>query len=149
LHDLALDWVRMIYRHHGALDDLDNHPPWVDAGMAEEHAPPRLLATCDKAGLDELISLHFPEYGGRLDDFENWFTKTCDRDWHYRQHTARPNLARQWKKERVEDARAIRLADLGAKLIFADRRHAAEWEPDAFASQAAEDAIEQHAKHCR
>lgn len=148
LHDLTLDWVRMIYRHHGALDDLDNHPPWVDAGMAEEYAPPRLLATCDKTGLDVLIRKHFSEYAGRLDDFETWFGQSCDRDWHFRQHTLRPNLARQWKKEAVEDARALRLADLGAKLIFADRRHAAEWEPDAFHPEAAEAAIQQHVKHC-
>jgi CRISPR-associated endonuclease/helicase Cas3 len=148
-HDLTLDWVRMIYRHHGALDDLDHHPPWVDAGAAEEHAPRRLLGTCDKAGLDALVQSHFPEYCGRLDEFGAWSDTKCDRDWHYRQHNARSNLVRQWKKEGTEDSRALRLADLGAKLIFADRRHAAEWEPDVFAREAVEESIRQHAKHCQ
>ncbi|MGE3809372.1 MAG: CRISPR-associated endonuclease Cas3'' [Gemmataceae bacterium] len=149
LYDLALDWVRMIYRHHGALDDLDDHPPWVEASMAEEHAPRRLLATCDKPGLDDLVHTHFADYGGRLEEFDGWFTQQCDRVWHYRQHTARPNLARQWKQEGVEDAYAIRLANLGAKLIFADRRHAAEWEPDAFPPEEIDSAIEHHAAMCR
>lgn len=147
LLDLALDWVRMIYRHHGALDDLDDRPPWVDAAVPDQHDPPKLLATCDYAGLDELIREHFPEYGGRLEGFNGWFSK-FDKTWSRRQGIVRSDLLRN-VGEHGRDCLGLRLADLGAKLIFADRRHAAEWEPDSFSADNANPAIARHAEHCR
>jgi CRISPR-associated endonuclease Cas3-HD len=146
LQDLNLDWVRMIYRHHGALDDLADRPPWVDAGMAPEHEPPTLLASCDRAGLDNLIRKHFPGYGGRLNDFARWF-KVFDKVWDRRQRIIRPALLRQFGEEK-RDRIGVRLADLGARLIFADRRHAAEWDLDVFRVDDASAAIHQHAAIC-
>ncbi|MFO0826158.1 MAG: DEAD/DEAH box helicase [Gemmataceae bacterium] len=42
----------------------------------------------------------------------------------------------------------MRLADLGAKLIFADRSDAAEWDPDFFTPEQAKKAILAHEKAC-
>jgi CRISPR-associated endonuclease/helicase Cas3 len=147
LQDLALDWVRMIYRHHGRLDDLDDRPPWVDAAVPEDYDPPHLLATCDRPGLDELIHNHFPEYQPRLADFDPWFAR-FDKTWDRRQGVIRPDLLSK-AGEAERDRFGLRLANLGAKLIFADRRHAAEWEPDSFPADDANPAIARHAEYCR
>jgi CRISPR-associated endonuclease/helicase Cas3 len=147
LFDLALDWVRMIYRHHGALDDLDMRPPWVDAGMAEEHDLRTLLDDCKRDDLDALVRKHFPEYGGRLTDFNRWY-REFDRTWDRRQRVIRPDLMSKVTEEERNQL-GMRLAVLGARLIYADRRHAAEWEPEAFADEQAEAAIPRHADECR
>jgi CRISPR-associated endonuclease Cas3-HD len=147
LHDLGLDWIRMIYRHHGALDDLHDRPPWVDAAAAVDHEPPTLLATCDRDGLDSLVRRHFPEYGRRLGEFDGWF-RGFDRQWDRRQRVIRTDLLKRLGPE-DRDRLGVRLANLGARLIYADRRHAADWEPDHFAAEDTEAAIQQHAKHCR
>jgi hypothetical protein len=47
------------------------------------------------------------------------------------------------------DRLGLRLADLGARLIFADRRDAADWEPDALLPVQAEAAIRRHAATCQ
>jgi CRISPR-associated helicase Cas3 len=147
LFDRALDWVRMVYRHHGALDDLGDYPPWVDAGMVEEHQPATLLATCDCVGLDALLRKHFPEYGKWLADFADWL-RQHDRTWRRRSGVIRLDLLRRGAAGEG-DQLALRLADLGASLIFADRRHAAEWEPDTFRREQAEAATVQHTEACR
>jgi CRISPR-associated endonuclease Cas3-HD len=147
LFDLALDWVRMIYRHHGALDDLEEFPPWVDPGMADEHQPAKLLGTCDYAGLDALIRKHFPEYGKALEDFAAWLPGH-ERGWRRRSGAIRLDLLRR-RPDADRHQIGLRLADLGARLIFADRRHAAEWEPDFFSHAQAEAAIARHAAGCR
>lgn len=147
LRDLALDWTRLIYRHHGALDDLDDRPPWQGA---ETVGPDllTLLGTCDGAGLDGLVRTQFPEYGHTLGDFASWFGK-FDKAWHYRFQTVRlGDLSRRWEQEATPDWFGLRLAELGARLIYADRRHAAEWKPDLFAAAEADAAIGQHARHC-
>jgi CRISPR-associated endonuclease/helicase Cas3 len=146
LFDLALDWVRMVYRHHGALDDLDDHPPWVDPGMKEEHQPAPLLATCDCPGLDALVREHF-ECERPLAEFADWL-REHDVKWRRRSGVVRSDLLRRASAEQ-RDQIGLRLADLGARLIFADRRHAAEWEPDSFDREQAETAICRHAEACR
>lgn len=147
LHDLAIDWVRLLYRHHGELDDLSDRPPWVAAFRAANHEPPALLETCDRAGLDRFVAAHLPECAGRLGDFEQWF-ENADRRWSRRQRVIRPDLLRKCD-EGDRDRWGLRLAHLGSRLIYADRRHAAEWEPEEFASDAAAAAIHRHAETCR
>ena len=147
LWDLALDWVRIIYRHHGALDDLGDRPPWVDPAIPVEYDPPTLLATCDRNGLDALVRKHFSEYTGRLEDFEDWF-RSFDKKWHHRQQSIRTDLVRKAPKA-DQDRLGVRLPKLGARLIFADRRHAADWDLEEFSPKDAEAAIARHAETCR
>ncbi|MFO0826157.1 MAG: CRISPR-associated endonuclease Cas3'' [Gemmataceae bacterium] len=68
--DLALDWVRMIYRHHGKLDDLSPDLPWAALNEIDTVG---LLATCDRAGLVVLLEGNLPEYPGQLTGFETWW----------------------------------------------------------------------------
>src|SRR5262249_52452934 len=149
LFDLAVDWIRVIYRHHGAFDDLDTAPPWLDPGLREDL--PALLQTCDLEGIDAFIQKHFPECRRPLIDFSRWFAATDRRSFkkvgHYAQHTARPGLWRELN-DTARDTIGLRLAELGARLIYADRHDAAEWEPDRFDVPDADAAIEQHAQHC-
>jgi CRISPR-associated helicase Cas3 len=148
LHDLALDWVRIIDHHHGALDDLSDRPPWDQAHTQTDHEPTALLATCDRDGLDALIHEHFPETQATLKEFQKW-SDTYDRLWGFRQGVGRTAICGQRKQEGTIDHLGLRMAELGARLIFADRRHAAEWKPVSFASAKADGALQHFEKHCR
>ena len=102
--------MRIIYRHHGALDDLGDRPPWVDPAIPVEYDPPTLLATCDRNGLDALVRKHFSEYTGRLEDFEDWF-RSFDKKWHHRQQSIRTDLVRKAPKA-DQDRLGVRLPKL-------------------------------------
>ena len=145
LYDLALDWVRVICRHHGALDDLSIDPPWE---TTSGHEPTALLATCDRDGLDALVRKHFPETQATLDHFDVW-SVNFDRTWGYRQGTARTTISRKSKDEGMIDHLGLRLAELVARLIFADRRHVAEWTLVSMALSQAEKALHHFEKHCK
>jgi CRISPR-associated endonuclease/helicase Cas3 len=144
---LALDWTRLIDNHHGRLDDLGDDAPWYGAGVPEEHQPARLLATCDGAGLDALVRRFFPECPARLADFPAWvesYAKTWlafVRD--------RPVVAADLPGAAERHSLALRPAALGAKLIFADRADAADWEPQGFDPVHIAAALECHARKCR
>jgi CRISPR-associated endonuclease/helicase Cas3 len=144
LFDLSLDWVRMIYRHHGALDDLDELPPWR-CGAGQDL--PALLPTCDLAGLDRLVQVHFPEYGGKLAGLAEWLDAYDDK-WKRRYVVDRPGrcVPRDTAERHLF---ALRLPELGARLIFADRSDAADWERGSFTPDQAAEAVDRHASACR
>jgi CRISPR-associated endonuclease/helicase Cas3 len=147
LHDLALDWVRIIHRHHGALDDLAIHPPWEDSCTRLEHEPANVLAACDKAGLDLLVRKHFPETRVTVENFENW-SNDFGRRWGHSQGTGRTAQCNQRKRDGDIDRLGLRMAELGALLIYADRLHAAEWEPDCATPSQACSSLLHFEAHC-
>jgi CRISPR-associated endonuclease/helicase Cas3 len=148
LHDLALDWTRVIDHHHGALDDLSDQPPWEQASTQGGHEPAALLNTCDLDGLDALVREHFPEARSTLRDYRDW-SDQFDRTWRFRQGPCRTESCRQSKRDRTIEPLGLRMAELGARLIFADRRHAAEWQPDSFVPAQADAALRHFDEHCR
>ncbi len=147
LHDLAIDWARVVDHHHGALDDLADTPPWEQSSTRLEHEPAALLATCDQEGLDALVRKHFPELKTSLKDFETW-CMGHDRVWGYRQGSVRGAICAQSERE-VLDRLGLRIAELGARLIYADRRHAADRKPVSLASAQGETALRRFDEHCR
>ncbi len=134
LFDLALDWARVVYDHHGGLDDLTADPPWLGpggTGMRE------LFASLDHAGLTALVKRFFPD-ARDLSGFPAWLDRSEDR-WRQRWQFDRARLLRDAQRVRPGDdvplaREGLRLAELGALLVFADRSHAAEWEPEDFPS---------------
>ncbi len=143
--DLALDWARVIDHHHGRLDDLGDAPPWFNPGVLEEHQPATLLATCDLAGLDALARKHFPECSLALADFPRRL-ETVRKKWAKR-HKDRGVIVNDTPKEQKPQF-GLRLAELGAKLIFADRSDAADWERDDFDPADVYPALIYHAREC-
>jgi CRISPR-associated helicase Cas3 len=147
LLDLALDWTRLIDQHHGALDDLSDLPPWDQERTAEEHEPATLLATCDCSGLDALVRCHFPALTVRLSDFPA-FLESFNGEWAYRQRTGRITHCDQSRKRGALDLLGLRLPGLGARLIYADRRHAGDWKPVALTAYHADRALPHFEQRC-
>ncbi len=131
LSDLALDWTRVVYDHHGGLDDLRPEPPWQTGaggvGMRE------LFNTLDQAGLTAFVRRFFPN-ARDLSGFLDWLSAFDDR-WRGRWQFDRDGLLREAKRGRPDDdvplaTEGLRLAKLGATLVFADRSHVADWAPE-------------------
>ena len=138
LVDLALDWIRVVYDHHGGLDDLLADPPWLTGagglGMRE------LFATIDHASLTALVKRFFSD-ACDLSSFLPWLER-YDQLWRARWQFERDGLLREAKRARTgQDVplaiEGLRLPKLGATLVFADRAHVADWEPEDFPAQAA------------
>ena len=95
LLDLAMDWTRVVYDHHGGLDDLGPDAPWVigagGIGMKE------LFATLDHAGLLALVRRFFPE-ARDLRDFPAWVDEFDDR-WRGRWQFDRDGLLREAERQ--------------------------------------------------
>jgi superfamily II DNA or RNA helicase len=132
LLDLALDWARVVYDHHGGLDDLGPEPPWDGPGGVGMRA---LFATLDHSGLTAFVRRFFPE-ARDLTGFAGWLDGSGDR-WRRRWQFDRSGLLREASRVRPgEDvplaAEGLRLANLAATLVYADRSHAADWEPEHF-----------------
>ena len=132
LFDLALDWTRIVYDHHGELKDLAlDAAPWsqcINDDLAEQ------LGRCDQAGITALIKKFFPECRAELDGFAAWLG-SFDQRWSGRLRRERANLLHDLRKDRERVGadvplalEGLRLADLGARLVFADRSHAADWD---------------------
>ncbi len=105
------------------------------------------MATCDRAGLDALIRKHFPETQATLDRFDAWF-RGFDRTWRRREQTTRNTLCVKNKQEGTIDRLGLRIAELGARLIYADRSHAADWKPVSLVSAKADLALQHFEEHC-
>lgn len=143
LVDLALDWTRVVYDHHGGLDDLEADPPWLSGYggvcMAE------LFATFDHAGLVAFVRRFFPT-ASDLSGFLAWL-EGFDGRWRCRWQFERDGLLREARRARPGDdvplaPEGLRLAKLGAILVFADRSHAADWEVETLPVQAAAEAVD-------
>ncbi len=147
LHDLAIDWARVIDHHHGALDDLADTPPWEQSSTRLEHEPATLLATCDHEGLDALAHKHFHELNASLKHFETWCGDHA-RVWGYRQGPLRGAICDQAERGTL-DRLGLRIAELGARLIYADRHHAADWKPVSLAPTQGETAARRFDDHCK
>jgi CRISPR-associated helicase Cas3/CRISPR-associated endonuclease Cas3-HD len=152
LSDLALDWTRIVYDHHSAIRDLTpEEVPWIQNDPGDQFLP--LLEECDQDGLTALVRQFFPESQARLADFGSWLTKFEQRYWPERMKQDRASILRQ--KERVTrrsvaplGEEGLRLAELGAKLIFADRSHAADWDVAELTPREAEDRCLQLGGYC-
>ena len=146
IRQLAIDWARMIDNHHGRLDDIREDPPWFGAGVSEDHQPANLLETCDCLGLDALLRKHFPEACSTLAAFSAW-VDNYPKEW-MRLHKERPLFAQDLNDEKLSNTLGLQLSELGAKLIFADRSDAAEWEPTEFDPADVYPALVHHAREC-
>ena len=142
LFDLLVDWTRLIYNHHGQLDDLDpDGPPWHRSFSVRSLAD--RLSTCDAQALDALVRQHFPEYSGSLDRFPQWLDSFAN-CWRRHCRVVRPDLLRNSDPS----SSALRLPDLGARLVYADRSHAALWRPSHFSPRRARRAIARFQRYC-
>lgn len=142
LFDLALDWTRVVYDHHGALDDVGPETPWLTGtgGIRMQE----LLNSLDRAGLTALVRRYYPD-ARELAEFPAWLESFDDR-WRSRWQFDRDGLLREAKRMRSGDEvplarEGLRLAKLGALLVFADRSHVADWVPEHFASADAAKAV--------
>jgi CRISPR-associated endonuclease/helicase Cas3 len=151
LNDRSLDWTRIVYNHHGEISDLTMEAPWIQSDPGNEFLA--LLAECDQDGLTALVRQFFPESQAKLAEFGPWLTKFEQRRWPERMKQDRPEILRQ--KERVTRGclaplaeEGLRLAELGAKLIFADRSHAADWDVVSLIPREAEGGCLQLGAYC-
>jgi CRISPR-associated endonuclease Cas3-HD len=142
LFDLALDWTRLVYDHHGGIDDLGEDPPWLagSGGMGME----QLADSMDQAGLCRFVRRFFPD-ARDLSGFREWL-RDFDECWRQRWQFTRADLLDEARRARGGEVplapEGLRLARLGGQLIFADRRHAAEWEPEHYPAARASDAVD-------
>ncbi|MCY2987659.1 MAG: CRISPR-associated endonuclease Cas3'', partial [Planctomycetota bacterium] len=160
LSDLGLDWTRILCDHHGRIGDLLEEqtgeatlPPWVTTAFHSGEDPSELIETCDQEGLLTLVREAFPESQFHLKDFQRWYGDFDD-FWLRRVGTVRPGLLRKLLRvRRQEDVplaeEGLRLAELGDRLIFADRSDAADWDVSLLDSTTAGQAIEAIQGHCR
>ena len=139
LFDLALDWVEVVYDHHGGLDDLGADPPWRTGygGISLKS----LFATLEHTALTAFVRRFFPE-AAELAGFSTWLHRFDD-TWRRRWQFERDGLLREAKRTRPGDdvplaPEGLGLAKLGAILVFADRAHAADWKTEHFARADAE-----------
>jgi len=129
LQDLALDWIRAIYDHHGELDDLDTRSPWEFSlhGMV----PQGLLERCDTHGLFSLVTKHFRELTVNDLEFLRWLENFPPK-WERRVRFGRTALLRQSLQIQADGATtagyALRMSHLTARLVCADRYHAGGFE---------------------
>jgi CRISPR-associated endonuclease/helicase Cas3 len=133
LFDLAVDWTRIVYDHHSAIRDLSfSEVPWVQNNPGDDFRT--LLAESDCEGLIQLVRLFFPESSADLKEFATWQAAFEKSGWQRRLRQDRGELLRVSRHRAPSTTLAplaeegFRLAELGARLIFADRSHAADWD---------------------
>ncbi|MBC7186469.1 MAG: CRISPR-associated endonuclease Cas3'', partial [Calditrichaeota bacterium] len=130
LRRLCLDWTRLIYCHHDALDDLDLRPPWEKSWAPAELAA--MWATCDVIGLVQLVRSHFPELTVQIGPFPDWLAEYGD-VWERRVRfisSVPPSGATALGDNGAAPAPhpGLRLAHLSGQLISADRYHAGQFQ---------------------
>jgi CRISPR-associated endonuclease/helicase Cas3 len=132
LADLAADWTRIVYDHHGELRDLTPvEVPWLQSNPGDDFLA--LLEESDRDGLTDLVRLFFPEAKRPLDGFAEWLA-AFGVPWRQRLQFNRDKLLRAQRRSASSTDLAplaeegLRLADFGSRLIFADRSHAADWD---------------------
>ncbi len=129
LNDLAADWTRVIYDHHGRIRDLEAEPPWRASFASEELVD--LLATCDLPGIAKFLAGFNSDLVSDLAMFQKWLAR-YDQAWARRLRNDRPELIRVLISSSKDDGAsnyataALRLPALAAVLVRADRYHAGE-----------------------
>jgi CRISPR-associated helicase Cas3/CRISPR-associated endonuclease Cas3-HD len=152
LFDLAADWTRVVYDHHSELRDVQAaEVPWLQSDPGDDFLD--LLAQSDTDGLHALVARFFPEVGARLSTFAAWLNG-IGRRWRQRLQFDRQELLRGRRRLAPPSVQAplaeegLRLAELGARLVFADRSHAAEWDVDYLAAHAADKGATELEAYC-
>lgn len=131
LQDVTLDWVLAVYDHHGRLDDLDTLPPWEGSSLCSGFQ--RFLNSCDTNGLFGLVAKHFPGFETDGVQFQQWLGSFAGK-WERRFRFGREKLLHRGVgvqgQQGDEDysAQALRLPQVAARLIRADRYHAGKLE---------------------
>lgn len=150
LHDLCLDWVRVIYNHHDELEDLDLTPPWERSWSPAELV--ELLAACDGAGIMELVRSFFPEFTGSPESFSTWVEQYGEH-WERRFRIVRPQLRRAASDTAfpfpTSTAPPLRFAQLAGLLVSADRYHAGGFKVTPLSPAQAEQALQKLLESCR
>ena len=129
LNDLAADWTRVIYDHHGRIRHLEAEPPWRASFASEELVD--LLATCDLPGIAKFLAGFNSDLVSDLAMFQKWLAR-YDQAWARRLRNDRPELIRVLISSSKDDGAsnyataALRLPALAAVLVRADRYHAGE-----------------------
>ncbi len=126
LYDLALDWTRVIYDHHGQLDDLEGDTPWDQSGARNYFA--EVLYGCDTDGIFDFIVSHFPGIQVDRKGFEKWL-KTFPDQWEKRVRRDRGKQLMRMLREANDSAKikthfALSIPRIAAQLVAADRYHA-------------------------
>ncbi len=127
-NDIALDWTRAVYDHHGKLDDLDVLPPWEEFRRTSDLW--NMFVACDGDGLFSLIRKHFPESDANGPQFHAWLENFAP-EWGRRLRVGRERLLRQLARQHLNGAgsvNAFRLPQVAARLIRADRYDAGRFE---------------------
>ncbi|MCL5292693.1 MAG: PhoH family protein [Actinobacteria bacterium] len=151
LYDLALDWTRVVYDHHGTLRDLEgDFPPWEKSVSSADIAV--FANECDLDGVFRLVASHFDGSSCGPDEFYRWLKK-FPRSWERRVRLERRKLlihsstARECDEKSTLKA-ATRMPTLAARLIKADRYHAGGYGSVALESDSAVAGIENLQETC-
>ncbi|MDZ7413422.1 MAG: CRISPR-associated helicase Cas3' [candidate division KSB1 bacterium] len=124
LRDLLVDWTRVIYCHHDELDDLDTRPPWEKAWSTQELTV--MLHTCDLAGLMELVRSYFPDLRAEAASFADWLEGYGD-VWERHVRFFRTQSPPREHQHPCSVHVGLRLPQLCANLVSADRYHAGQF----------------------
>lgn len=127
IQDLALDWTRVIYDHHGELRDLDEQlPPWEQTAAFANFS--QLAEACDLNGIFALVDRHLS--GGKFgrDDFLEWLDPFV-KQWERRVRAERKKLIRHRLKgasssELLTTRCALSIPRVATQLVVGDRYHA-------------------------
>ncbi len=142
-----LDWVRVIYGHHGDFPDLEDFPPWYKSFSEEDLLTQ--LSGCDRSGLVDFVQGHFPD-AATLSDFDTWlggFYETWEWLRFKRQGRVR-TLVDQAEGPLSLAPEAFQLPSLATSLVAADRFHAGEFQLDALTPDESEAGVARLESYC-
>lgn len=150
LRDIALDWTRAIYNHHGELDNLDTIPPWERSTSVNNLRA--ALTCCDSKGLFMFIADHFPNMKADAKQFGEWleqFAEKWERRYRFdRNSVLRKQLQLQTNSDNYSIS-AFRFPQVASRLIRADRYHVGKFHKSYLQSEEAEKAINHLVAVCR
>ncbi|HSR50601.1 MAG TPA: CRISPR-associated endonuclease Cas3'' [Acidobacteriota bacterium] len=143
--DSLLEWVVSVHSHHGRLADLDvDLPPW-DAS----HAPVELKGLGEGCPLQEVfgqISAYWNDLEVSDGEFLGWLDSFPE-VWERWVGVLRPRRVRRSQALSVD--LALRLPNVSARLIWADRSEAGAYGESQLAQESAEAGCRHLADYCR
>ncbi len=137
LHFYIMKLCRDIYDHHGPLQNIEAAVPWADSlegGFFDD---------VDLNGLFKLTANHFPEIKGHPEEFKQWldsFPETWEK-WYYKLPGGIKRRLHECDNK-YDAAALLALRCDTARLISADRYHAAGLKPAYLTGQDAEKALQ-------